>query len=27
MSRLPQMPERHMKVARIVLAELSTRRD
>jgi DNA uptake protein ComE-like DNA-binding protein len=27
MSRLPQMPERHMKVARIVLAALSNRRD
>jgi hypothetical protein len=27
MSRLPQMPERHLKVARFVLAELSNRRD
>jgi hypothetical protein len=27
MSRLPQMPERHVKVARFVLAALSTRRD
>jgi competence ComEA-like helix-hairpin-helix protein len=27
MSRLPQMPERHVKVARLALAELSTRRD
>jgi hypothetical protein len=27
MSRLPQMPERHMKVARLVLAALSARRD
>ena len=27
MSRLPQMPERHLKVARLVLAALSTRRD
>ena len=27
MSRLPQMPERHMKVARLVLAALSSRRD
>jgi len=27
MSRLPQMPERHMKVARFVLAGLSVRRD
>ena len=27
MSRLPQMPERHVKVARYVLASLSTRRD
>jgi hypothetical protein len=27
MSRLPQMPERHMKVARMVLAALSTRRE
>jgi DNA uptake protein ComE-like DNA-binding protein len=27
MSRLPQMPERHVKVARIVLAALSSRRD
>ena len=27
MSRLPQMPERHIKVARLALAELSTRRD
>jgi competence ComEA-like helix-hairpin-helix protein len=27
MSRLPQMPERHMKVARFVLAALSIRRD
>jgi hypothetical protein len=27
MSRLPQMPERHMKVARLVLAALSTRNE
>jgi competence ComEA-like helix-hairpin-helix protein len=27
MSRLPQMPERHVKVARFVLAALSTRKD
>jgi DNA uptake protein ComE-like DNA-binding protein len=27
MARLPQMPERHMKVARFVLAALSTRKD
>jgi hypothetical protein len=27
MSRLPQMPERHVKVARFVLAALSIRRD
>ena len=27
LSRLPQMPERHMKVARFVLAALSIRRD
>ncbi len=27
MSRLPQMPERHLKVARLVIAELSTRKD
>ncbi len=27
LSRLPQMPERHMKVARFVLAALSVRRD
>jgi DNA uptake protein ComE-like DNA-binding protein len=27
MSRLPQMPERHMKVARLVIAELSERKD
>jgi hypothetical protein len=27
MSRLPQMPERHVKVARFVLAALGIRRD
>ena len=27
LSRLPQMPDRHMKVARLVLAELSTRQN
>jgi hypothetical protein len=27
MSRLPQMPERHLKVARFVLAALSARKD